>query len=68
MQRLFEYAVLFHPRSPKKSDSNGNSQILVKPTTLLAKDEKVAVLLAAREIPQKFASKLDQVEIIVRPF
>lgn len=69
MQRLFEYAVVFHPKArDKKEESNGNSVLVIPPKTLLAKDEKVAALSAARSIPDKYASKLDQVEILVRPF
>lgn len=70
-QKLFEYAVLYHPRPTKKQKDDGDgasSVIVIAPKTILAKDDKVAILSAARLIPEKYADKLDQVEIIVRPF
>ena len=69
--KLFEYAVLYHPK-PRK-DANQNeveepSEILVKPEIKLAKSDKEIAMLAARAIPEKYIDKLEQVEIIVRPF
>lgn len=70
-QKLYEYAVLFHPRPTKKDRDEGaetSSTLITAPTAILAKDEKVAALVAARSIPDKYSQKLDQVEIIIRPF
>jgi hypothetical protein len=71
-QRLFEYAVLYHPvKASKKQSDNGDgatTQIIIQPTTLLAKDDQIALLMAARSIPAKYSQKLDRVEIVIRPF
>lgn len=66
--RLFEYAVLLHPDTDKDGREIGKTEVLKKPSTLLAKDEKQVSILAAREIPSEHLDCLDRVEIVVRPF
>src|SRR5438876_2137421 len=59
-QKLFEYAVLYHPRAKKEQRDAGEdvkSKIITEPVTLLAKDEKIAMLLAARSIPKEYEGK-----------
>lgn len=64
---LFEYAVIYNP-SKKESKDGGKAELVVKPTTILAKSEKEANFVAARSVPETFADRLDQLEIAVRPF
>jgi hypothetical protein len=69
--KLFEYAVLHHPKA--KRDLAGNeetvkSSILTDVTRVLAASPDEVSILAARSIPPDFLDKLDQVEIVVRPF
>lgn len=71
MAKLFEYAVIHNPKTTK--DANGNdttpkSSILIEPKRILAKDDKEVGMRAAREIPEDFLDKLDEVEVLVRPF
>lgn len=70
--QIFEFAVVYHPEKGEKKSDDGKSQrrseIIVKPTTVLAKDQAAATLLAAREIPAEYVDKLDRVEVAVRPF
>lgn len=71
MQKLFEYAVIFHQLQTKEQKDKGESQkskLLVSPTYVLAKDDKEAAVLAARAIPEEYLDRLDQVEVAVRPF
>ena len=71
MQKIFEYAIIFHQLQTKEQRDNGESQkskLLVPPTHILAKDDKEAAVLAARAIPEDYLGKLDQVEVAVRPF
>lgn len=71
MSKLFEYAILHHPKVVKDANGNetqGPDQILKEPTTVLAGDDKQVAMRAAREIPDSYLNKLDEVEIIVRPF
>lgn len=69
--KLFEYAVLYHPKVVKDAQGNetqGPDQILTRPEFVLAKDDKEVAMRAARAIPDSYLDKLDQVEIVVRPF
>jgi hypothetical protein len=69
--KLFEYAVLFHPKVVKDAQGNetqGPDTILTEPKFVLAKDEKEVAMRAARAVPDSYLDKLDQVEIVVRPF
>lgn len=69
--KLFEYAVLYHPR--EKKDAAGNvehqkSVIVTDVTRVLATSEKEVGMLAAKAIPDEYNDKLEDVEIVVRPF
>lgn len=69
--KLFEYAVIHHPK-PKK-DVAGNeeavkSAILTDVTRTLAGTPEEVSILAARSIPDDYMDRLEQVEIVVRPF
>jgi hypothetical protein len=69
--KLFEYAVLYHPKPTKEQNDRGEtpkSVVLIEPRTVLAMDESQAAMLAARAIPETHVEKLDDVEICVRPF
>lgn len=71
MARLFEYAVLYHPKVVKDAMGNetqGPDRIISDPIFTLAKDDKEVAMRAARAIPDEYLDKLDQVEIVVRPF
>lgn len=63
--RLFQYAILWHP---SKEDKNEKSKIVVEPTTILAKNEQVAQMMAVKAIPDEYTDKLEQVDIAIRPF
>lgn len=70
--KLFEYAVLFHPK--EKKDAAGNpleekkSIIVTDLTRVLAVSDKEVAMLAAKAIPNEYDDKLEQVEIVIRPF
>ena len=69
--KLFEFAVLFHPKLTKAEQDAGDhskSELIVDVTRVLAKSDKEAAMKAARAIPEKYADKLDRVEIAIRPF
>ena len=70
-KKLFQYAVLWHPKEHKTGDtatSGETSKIVTELTTVLAQDEKSVGILAAKKIPDEYNECLDQIEIIVRPF
>ena len=69
--KLFQYAVLYHPKESKDAAGNDTtlpSEIVVPLTTTLSSSQEQVAMKAARAVPEKFADKLDRVEIIVRPF
>lgn len=68
MLRLFEYAVICQPKLDKDGDTVEPGKVIVPVQTELAKDEGQVNLLAARQIPEEYADKLDRVQVVVRPF
>lgn len=67
MSKLFQYAAILHP-SEKEQEDGIASKVIVDVTTILAKDQQSATLLAARAIPEEFIETLDRVELVLRPF
>ena len=71
MPALYEYAIVHTPKTTTDAQGNDTTQpsaILVEPTHLMAKNEKEVAMRAARMIPDAFLDKLDEVEVLVRPF
>lgn len=69
--KLYEYAVIYNPLPTKDQNERGEapkSQLLVDVTRVLANNDKEAMMLAARSIPESHTDKLDRIEIAVRPF
>jgi hypothetical protein len=65
--KLFEYAVIYNPKSKKEGDES-KSELIVPVTTVLAANKENAAMVAARAIPEKYIDKLDRIEVAVRPF
>ena len=65
--KLYQYAVVFYPTKEEAKDGK-TPEVAMQPDTLLAKDINVAALKIARMIPPTYENKLDQLEIILRPF
>jgi len=67
---IFEYAVLFHPKPKKVGDDSVTdpSSIIVDVTRVVAQTENEVAIKAARQIPEEYLDKLEQVEIAIRPF
>jgi hypothetical protein len=65
--KLFQYAII---HDPKKHDKKcKESAVLVKDiTSILAEDEKSALIMAAREIPSEYLNRLGEVDIVISPF
>lgn len=65
--QIFEYAVLFHPKT-KKDGVIEASELVVDVKRIVAASEKEVAILAGRSIPDSYLDKLEQVEIAIRPF
>ena len=69
MKTLFQYTVLLHEyEETDKGKVYKNSQIIIDPTFVLAKSEKDVVFKVTREIPEKYATDPDNVQILIRNF
>ena len=70
--KLFDYAILYHPKEKKNAAGEvieeKKSEIVCQPTTVLAASEQEVAMMAARAIPENLTDKLEQVEIVIRPF
>jgi len=69
--KLYEYAALYHPKKTKEQNDRGEepkSKLLVPPTRTVASSDGEVAMLAARAIPPTHVDKLDDIEIVVRPF
>ncbi len=70
MARLYEYAVLMEEKRDKDDELVDEAALVVPITTVLARDDAQAQMLAARAIPEEYVSngKLDRLMVVVRPF
>lgn len=71
MATLYEYTVVHHPRVMKDAQGNetqGPDTVVVDVERVMAKNEGEVAIRAARRIPEQYTEKLDEVEILVRPF
>jgi hypothetical protein len=69
--KLFEYAVIYTPLATKDQADRGEEprgELVVDVTRVLANDDREAGMHAARAIPAKYADKLSQLDIALRPF
>ena len=70
--KLFQFAIIYHPSADEKKDGK-NSELIRSEKGLvienvLADDEKQALLMAGRAIPEEHLKHLSQLEIAIRPF
>jgi len=66
--QIYQYAILFIGKKTKDGDWKEKPKIIKEVTSIPAKDDEQAVMLAAREIPQEYLDRLDKVQLVVRPF
>lgn len=66
---LFQYAVILHKKETKdgKTEYVG-AEMVIEPTTMLARNERDAVFKITRMIPEEKASNPDDIDIIIRNF
>lgn len=67
MKKVYEFVVVYNP--PVAVDVHAQEEAkLVAEGRVLAADDKVAMLLAGKKIPDEFMSKIDYLSVAVRPF
>jgi hypothetical protein len=67
-KKLFGYAIIDQGKKAEKDIPAQPAKVLVPPTYILADNEKEVVILAGRQIPEEYLSKMEQIDIAVRPF
>lgn len=69
--KVYEYVIVLNP-TPKAGkngkDNPEKSRILAGPTTILAKSDAEAQFQAARNVPEDYTSRYDELVVAVRPF
>ncbi len=70
MSKLYEYAVLLDEKRDKDGDITEQAQMIVPVTTVVARDDAQAQMLAARAIPAEHVDNgsRDRIIVVVRPF
>lgn len=64
--QLFQYAILFNP--DLKENDNREPKVIKGIETILAKNQEEATIRIAREIPEEYLNRLDEIDIVCRPF
>ena len=59
--KLYTYVIIWHSK-------DSESQVMVGPAYLFAKNYDNAMMLASMELPHRMRDYLDQIEVLVRPF
>jgi hypothetical protein len=65
--QIYEYAVIYEP-DEKAVELGDKPVLIVDVKRVLAGGESEAQILAARDIPEEYIGKLDQVTVAIRPF
>jgi hypothetical protein len=71
VSKLYEVAILYHDKPTKAEEEQGKrpkTTVIKDVIRLVAKDEREALLTAARDIPVEYIDKLESVEVLIRPF
>ncbi len=69
MSKVYEYVLIFRPTAKERKDDDKKDFLINGGVNhVLAKDEAMAAMVVAREIPNEYEDRLDQVEIAIRPF
>ena len=66
--KLFQYAVLKHPKKTKDTETTEKTEILIQPTMILEENEQNVGFKAIRNLKEEDMEDLDRIEILVAPF
>lgn len=66
--RPYEYMVWLSEKRDSDDEIVETAEVLVKPTLVMARDDKAVGIIAARALPDGYEDRLDRVHIEVRPF
>jgi hypothetical protein len=66
--KLFEYVVWKDEKRDKDDEVVDEAKVLVEPDTMLADNDKIVGMMAARLIPENELENLDRITVVIRPF
>jgi len=66
-EQLYQYTVLRHPTEAQAKEGQV-TEVIVELSTEQAKSDDVLFRKLLRNIPDKYESELDQIDIVIRPF
>lgn len=66
--KLFEYVIILHPTEEEQKAGKQAELVNGGVSHVLANDERSAVLMAGRHIPEGLLPQIDRMEVAVRPF
>jgi hypothetical protein len=67
-QTLYEYVVVWHPTEDEHDEKGLRSKIVIPMANMLADTEKAVFMNVVKKLPEEYNDKLDQLDIIIRPF
>ena len=71
MMTLFEYIIIHRPPTTQQDRDAGKKAkpvVLVDLKRVFAEGQQQANMMAVRDIPSEFVDKLEEVDIVLRPF
>lgn len=66
--KVYEFLVLHVPRAKDENEVPDRPTIIVDLERIVAYDEQEASIRAARAIPAEYDDRLDEVQVVIRPF
>jgi hypothetical protein len=65
--KLFQYVIFYVP-TEEETKTGKKPEVLVDIKNVLASEERNVVVMASRDIPSDYLNRLENVNIVVRPF
>ena len=66
--KLYQYAIFYTPTEEEVKDKKVGPTIITDVKSIVASDEKEVTIRVAREIPEEYLDRLENVVIAIRPF
>jgi hypothetical protein len=67
-KKLFIAAALYHKKIEKDNKTEYETTVIFSGKEFLAQDDKIVAMQVVRSLPEEYGNKLEDVEILVRPF
>jgi hypothetical protein len=67
MENYYQYVIIYRVSKEERKDGK-KDEVIQDLKSVMAKSESVVGMMAVREIPEDYSTKLDQVDVMVRPF